>query len=131
MHRRHEVLELRVSQKRRSCLINSVLRSLGFALRLAQIHQPCSTVELSDCLSDLVLLLSCTEAATLHISCWCSGQDGHTLDLIWLLLREPSHDDCVACVPGVEDFEGDWWLIALAVKELLLVCEGVRAELFV
>jgi hypothetical protein len=49
--------------------------------------------------------------------------------LIRLLLAQPSDNDCVACVPCVEDIESYWWLVSLTVKELLLVCEGVLAEL--
>ena len=123
-----KLLVLRL-EKCESHIMPSVLRSLRLTLRLAQIHQPRRTVELRNRLSNLVLLRAGAETSTLHRPCWCCRQDRDTLDLIRLLMGAPPHDHRVACVPLVEDLEGDGWLIALAVEEFLLVCEGVGAEL--
>lgn len=103
---------------------------LSTTLRLAQVHQPRRTIELRNRLRNLILLAPSTEATALHISCWCGREDSDTLDLIGLLLAQPSYNNCVACMPCVEDFEADGWLIALAVEEFLLVGEGVCAELW-
>ena len=87
----------------------------------ADVSQPGTAVELAVGDLDLVIL----EA----IGRWLNDQRIETLDLLRTWVGNPSDDDGVASVPGLEDFERNVRLLALASEESSLRGKGEGAKL--
>jgi len=100
----------------------------SFTLWTSQVLQPSATVEL--CINGRDLISSSSSDSTLFTRpCLPDLTNRDALHLIWLLMRSPANDDCIARVPSVEDIEWNRRLSALSFEERLFRVERKAAEL--